>query len=113
MQFIDVDAKVPVPSTPEPEVVPISLKFREEVEQCNEGSSSQSNIFLERPRRVLKKSVRLIVTSRKLISKILIQKISGVTLIEEMEGRNFYVENSSIVASVIAQQLGFRTTVLT
>ena len=67
MHFIDDDAEVPVPSTPEPEVVPPSPNSGVEVEQSDQGSSSQSDTILERPKRVIKKHVRLI---------------------EEMDGRN-------------------------
>ena len=84
VQFIDDDAEVPVPSTPEPEVVKSSPNSGEEVEQSNQGSSSQSDTILERPRRVIKKPVRLI---------------------EEIEGRNCFVENLTGYALSVADDV--------
>ena len=84
MQFIDDDAEVPVPSTPEPEVVPSPPNSGEEVEQSNQGSSSQSDTIPEKPRRVIKKPVRLI---------------------EEMEGRNCFVENLTGYALSVADDV--------
>ena len=83
-QFIDDDAEVPVSSTPEPEVVPSSPNSGEEVEQSNQGLSSQSNTILERPRQVIKKPVRLI---------------------EEMEGRKSFVENLTGYALSVADDV--------